>query len=153
MRVHPNAVVDGQPGGRRQSGVRQDAGTDDHRIGGDQAAVAQSHTMGLSVVPGDLGDLDAAPHIDTVVAVQRGEDPGDLRAEDSEQGECRGFQHGDLQAGGAGGRCGLQADPAGADHRDPGRPAEHRPDPVAVLQRAQVVNAGEIGSGYRQWPR
>ena len=54
-----------------------------------------------------------------MLAVQVGEDLGDLAAEDPQQRQFRHLQHGDLDAGGAGRGRGFQADPAAADHRDP----------------------------------
>ena len=82
-------------------------------------AVGQPHTGGLAVAAGDLADLHPAAQVYSVLAVQVGEDPSDLAAEDPQQRQFRRLQHADLDAGGAGrGGC-LEADPAAADHRDP----------------------------------
>ncbi len=68
---------------------------------------------------GDLADLHPAAQVHAVLAVQAGEDLGDLVAQYPQQRQSRHLQHGDLGTGGAGRGRGLQADPAGADHRDP----------------------------------
>ena len=80
--------------------------------------------------------------------MQGGEDLGDLAAEYPQQGQLRRLQHGDLDACGTGRGCGLQADPAGADHREPGRAFEGRLDPVAVRNAAQVEHAVKVGAWH-----
>ena len=75
---------------------------------------ASSTPFALAVGAGDLGDLDAAAQIHAVVAVQAGEDLGDLGAEHAQQRQFRGLQHRDLDAGRPGRR---QRSPARSSRR------------------------------------
>ena len=111
------------------------------------AAVGQAHPRGFAAVAGDLGDLHPAAQVHVVLAVQVGEDLGDLAAEDPKQRQFRRLQHGDLDAGGAGRGRGFQADPAAADHRHPWRAFEGRLDLVAVGDSSQVEHAVQASAG------
>ena len=113
------------------------------------AAVGKPRAGGLAAAAGDLADLHTAAQVDPVVLVQVGEDLRDLAAEHPQQRQVGHLQHGDLGTGRARSGRGFQPDPAGTDHRDPGRALEGRPDPVAVPGAAQVENAIEIGSRQR----
>ena len=127
-------------------GCEPDAG-DDH-VGLDAAAVGQQHAGRPGPAAGDLGDLYTAAQVDAVLPMQVGEDLGDLAAEHPQQWQFRHFQHRHCHAGGPGRRRGLQADPAGTDHRDPGGRLEGRPDPVAVPEVPQVEHAVEVGARH-----
>jgi len=109
--------------------------------------------VGAPAAADDLGDLHAALQVDAVAAVQAGEDRGHLAAQDSQQRQLNGLEDGDRCAGPPGGGRDLQADPAGPDHDHAGLGVEDDPDPVAVLDGAQVVHAVQIGAGGRESPR
>ena len=57
------------------------------------------------------------------------------------------LEHGHRALGRAGGRGGLQADPAGSGHHDPGTRLERRTEPVGIAQRAQVEHLLAVGAG------
>jgi hypothetical protein len=88
-----------------------------------------------------------------VVAVQVGEDLGDVGAEEPQQRQLGAFHDGDRRAALAG--CGghLQPDPAGADHDEVGAVDERRRDPVAVGQGPQRQNPVQVGAGDVQRSR
>jgi hypothetical protein len=88
-----------------------------------------------------------------VLAVQACEDLGHLPAEHPQQRQLGRLQHRHLRAGSPGRGGGLQPDPARADHRDPGRGLEGRPDLVAVGHPAQVQHAPGVGTRHGQAPR
>ncbi len=85
-----------------------------------------------------------------MVAVQAGEDLGDLAPQHPQQRQLGRLQHRHLGAGRAGGGRRLQADPARADHHDPGPGAEYLLQPLAVLDPAQVEHPGEVGARHGQ---
>ena len=114
---------------------------------------ARQHPVGLAVAAGDLGDLNTAAQVHSVVPVQGGEDLGDLAAEHPEQRQFRHFQHGHGHARGPGRGRGLQADPARADHRHPGGRLEGGLDRVAVPDVSQVEHAVEAGARHRKTAR
>ena len=123
---------------------------DDDRVGLDVAAVGQPHAVALPARAGDLADLHPEAQVHAVLAVQAGEDLGDLGAEHPQQRQFRRLQYRDLDAGGAGRGGGLQADPAPADHRDPGRGLQSRLDLVAVADASQVQHAVQVGARHRE---
>jgi hypothetical protein len=96
---HPVAHV--QPCLLGQPGLRDGTDADDHRVRVDRGAVREMCRGRLPVAGGDLGDPDAEPQVDAVLAVQPGEHRGDLRAEDVQQRQVRRFQDGNVHSGGA----------------------------------------------------
>ena len=153
LRVDDDAVSGLQARRLGQLDVRRDPDADDHRVGLDQAAVGQPHPGGPAARAGDLAHLHAEPQVDAVLAVQAGEDPGGLGAEHAQQRELGRLQDGDLDAGRAGRGGGLQADPARADDRDPGRGLEGGLDLVAVRHPAEVEHAVGAGARHREAAR
>jgi len=151
--VDADAVVGLEAGGVGEVGVGHDPDPDDDRVRLDDGAVGEVHAVGAPVAAHDLGDLHAALQVDAVAPVQAGEDRGHLAAQDSQQRQLIGLEDGDRCAGPPGGGRDLQADPAGPDHDHAGLGVEDDPDPVAVLDGAQVVHAVQIGAGGRESPR
>ena len=103
-----------QPGGLGEGGVRRDADPDHEQVGLDRRAVCQCHDRQPPLASMDATSvLDA--QVDAVRAVEGGEDAGDLRAQDAEQGQVEGLQDGDVGA-----RAG------GPPRRPPGRSIRRR---------------------------
>ena len=100
--VDHDPVADLQARRLGQLGVRSDPDADDDRVGRDVAAVGQPDAGDPAVRGGDLAHLHAEPQVDAVLAVQVGEDPGDLGAEHPQQRQLGRLEHGDLDAGRAG---------------------------------------------------
>ena len=105
---------------RRERTIRRDPDPDDDHVGLDVTAVRRPTAGGPAPAAGDLQRLHTAAQVDPVVLVQVGEDLRNLATEHPQQRQVGHLQHGDLSAGRAGGGGGLQPDPAGADHHDPG---------------------------------
>ncbi len=123
-RVHHDPVVHGQPGLLGELGVRGRANSDEDGVGRQLGAVRELHAGHPVGVRGDLGNLFVETEIDLMCAVQIGVHLGDLRPEHAQQRQVGGFHHGDRDSGLAGRRGRLQADPAGADHHQPGDAGE-----------------------------
>ena len=80
-------------------------------------------------------------------------DCAELRADHGQQRLLRHLEDGDVGAGLAGRRGGLQPDPATADDDDVRVLLEGLPEPLAVLDGAQVEHAAEVGAGQVAAPR
>src|SRR5690606_24448525 len=140
--VHEHAVVDLEPGRGGEPGVGFDADASDDGVGLDAGAVGEADASG------DLLDLDAEPQVEAVGAVEVGEGRADPFAEDAQQRLASGLQHGDVDAGGAGGGGHFEADPARADDGDPGGAGQHVAEAFAVVDGAQVEGvAGQAARG------
>ncbi len=150
LRVDDDAVAGLQAGHLGELAVGRDPDADDDRVGLDTAAVGQPRAAGPAAGSGDLRDLDAEAQVDAVVAVQVGEDLGDLAAEHAQQRELGRLQQCHLDAGRPRGSGALQADPASSDHRDPGRSLEGGLDLVAVGDPAQVQHTAQVSARHRQ---
>ena len=151
--VDHDPVADLQASRLGQLGVRRDPDADDDRVGRDVAAVGQPDAVGPAARGGDLAHLHAEPQVHAVLAVQAGEDPGDLGAEHPQQRQLGRLQHGDLDASRAGRGGAFQADPARADDRDPGGGLEGGLDLVAIAHPAQVEHAVGVAARHREVPR
>jgi hypothetical protein len=134
--VDDDPVADLEPGVRRELGIGCDPHPDEDQVGGDPAAVAQNDAGHRTVPASQLGNRNLTAQVYAVVAVQFGEDGRGLRAEDAQQWHSGGLEEGDVQSGVAGSGRGLQADPAGADDRDPLRAGEAGLDAVTVPEAA-----------------
>ena len=94
-------------------------------------------------------DAGAEQQLDAVVAVQVAVDGADLGAEHALQRHRHRVDHRHVGAALARGGGELGADPAGADHDHPAVGVEALAQGVAVGERAQVVDAVEVGAGDR----
>jgi hypothetical protein len=151
--VNHDPVADLQARRLGQLGVRRDPDADDDGVGRDVAAVGQPDAAGPAVRGGDLAHLNAEPQVHAVLAVQAGEDAGNLGAEDPQQRQLGRLQQGDLDAGRAGRGGALQPDPPRADDRDPGDGLEGGLDLVTVAHPAQVEHAICVGARHPEAAR
>ena len=144
--VDDDAVVDLQAGrdGQLDSGGDPDADDDD--IGVLDVAVAQDDVLD-GVGAAQLGDSGPQPQLHAVVGVQAAEHLTDLVAQDAVQGRRGGVDEDDLGAHLSSGRGDLRADPTGSNHRHATGGANGVAEPDRIADRAEVVDAGEIGSG------
>ena len=140
--VGQHAAGDGQAGPGGQAVVRGGADAHDQHVGRDFGAAGGDDHAGT-----ELDRLLAEPELHAVGAVQAREDGAELGAELVVQRAGLRLEHGHGALGRAGGRGGLQADPAGAGHHDPGAALEGRAKPVGIAQRAQVEHLLAVGAG------
>ena len=110
-------VAHRQPGPFGERGVRRRADRDQNGVRADVRAVAESQAGRRAARGGDRLHRGAEPQVHPVVAVQLGENLGDLP---SERGQQRQFGHlhdrdVDAAVSGAGGN--LQTDPSATDDR------------------------------------
>ena len=95
----------------------------------------------------ELDRLLAEPELHAVRPVQVREDGAELGAELVVQRAGLRLEHGHRALGRAGGRGGLQADPAGSGHHDPGARLEGRTEPVGIGDRTEVEHLLAVGAG------
>ena len=109
--------------------------------------------VGIGAAPNDdhsgteLDRLLSEAELHTVVPMQLCEHRTELGAELVVQRARLRLEHGHRALGGAGGRGGLQADPAGPGHHDPGARLKGRTEPVGVGDRAEVEHLLAVGAG------
>jgi len=113
--VHHDPVAEREPTGLGQLHGRLDAHADHGHVGREFGAVSQYHGGELAVGTPELAYALSEVEGHPVVAVQLGEDGGDLVTEHPAQREGVHLDHLHLGPVPAGGGGHLQADPAGAD--------------------------------------
>ena len=152
--VGPDAVVDDQAGGLGELGDGLDPDPDDEQVDVERAAVAEGHRRAVTA-GGDGGHLDAGAEVDAVLAVEVGEDLGDLRTEDAQEGELERLEDGHRGAVLPGGGRDLEPDPAAADDADAGALGEVLAEGEGVVEGAQIDDgdAGLVGHRQRSRPR
>jgi hypothetical protein len=132
--------------------VRDDAYADDGDVGLD-AKAASGFDVLESVVAAEARDLVLEQDVDTVLAVEREQFVAQLaRAELVEQAVTH-VDQGDREAELAQRGGYLHADEATADDDGALGGVRRVADAVGVMERAQRVNAGEIGTGHLEAPR
>ncbi len=151
--VDQDAVADRETGlpGQAHLGLRPDP--HHNQVSRERCAVGEpdhARAVGPCI---DAVDPDAQPQVDTVLAVEIGEDPRHLGSEHTEQRLVLHLDHGDLDPCGPGGCGHLETDPAPADDHDPADGGEGVAQSPVVLDRAQVGDVGAALVGHRQAAR
>ncbi len=141
-RVGQHAVADFEPGAGGQVVVRGRADADDQDVGRDLGAAGGDDHAGA-----ELDRPLAEAELHAVRLVQAGEDGAELGTELVVQRAGLRLEHGHRAVGRAGGRGGLQADPAGPGHHHPRAPLERRTQPVGIAHRTQVEHLLAVGAG------
>ena len=143
--VHGDAVVAGDAGVGRELDVRQDADADDHDVRRVQPVVGAANRAHV-VHALERGDLPAQQHLDAMGAVFRRVERAHFRRHDAAHHALRDFEHGDGHPEPGEARRALEADVAGPDDHRAAAGAEVAADRLDVRQRAQRVDAIEVGA-------
>ena len=150
--VDEDAVVDGEPRRGGEHGAGRGADADHDGVAVDRSPVLRAdplHAVGAL----ERRDGRAEQHLDPVVDVDVAVDRAHLGPEHPLERDRVRRDHGHLDAPLAGGSGDLAADPAGADDHQPAAGVQAGPQCVAVVERAQVVDAIELAAGDAQPPR
>src|SRR5438270_3796574 len=142
--IDDDALVDAKSGPFRESQVGTDADAHHCHVGGQRGAVGNPDHARLD------GLRRAAEVEDDAVRLVHGADvKADLAAEDTLHGNFLGRDDVYLEAPGAQGSRGLEADEAGADHHGALRPGCRRDDLPRVRERAEGEDVRQIRA--RDW--
>ena len=159
--VDVDAVRHGEPGVGRERHDGRDPDPDEDEVGRHRGAVAEfnagdrADSTGRAVrtdraVPGQARDLRPGEQVDPMLAVQVREHLGDLRAEDPQQRQRGDLEDRHVETRDARGGGDLEADPARPDDHDPRGLAEGQPEPLGVLEPAQVDHVVQLGARHVQ---
>ena len=149
-----DAVVHVQPGRAGEVDVRADPDADDDRVRRDDAAVAELDARHGRRAPADGGDGHAEPQVDAVLPVQAGEHlpPSPDRARRSSGSSALSSTVTVAPAPRAAAAVSRPIQPAPITTTFAAGP-ERRAQRVAVVERAQVVHARQVGAGQPQVAR
>ncbi len=143
--VDHDPVGDLEPTLQGQLGAWLCADADDHDVGLEGRAVTEHHARHSVVAVGrQAGDLDPAADVNAVVAVRSKEGAGYPGPQHALHRQPRLFQHRHLGAVGACGCGDLEADPTAPDDDGARTTRQRGIQGGAVLDGAQVVDAGEV---------
>ena len=137
-----------RPASPASSYARRDADADDDEVALEHPAAGGAHARHRAVALERLDSL-AEQQLDPVLGVHVAVEGADLCAEDALVGQRERIDDRDLEAALARRGRELAADPAGADDHDPATGLQALAQRVAVLQRAQVMDAVELGARDR----